>query len=139
MDHLSFKHFYNYPNTNSLITSVQSRFTPTDSAVHQLIDLYDQFARAMGDGKEVIAIFWDISKAFDRVWHTGLLFKLRRMGMDGPLLSWFQSYLDGQVQRVALKGNFSNYKTVKAGSPPGSILGPLLFLIFINDIVEEIG
>ena len=123
-----FKHFYNYLNTNSLITSVQSGFTPGDSAVYQLIDLYDQFARALDNGKEVIAIFCDISKAFDRVWHTGLLFKLRRMGVDGPLLSWFQSYLDGRVQRVALEGNFSNYKTVKAGVPQGSILGPLLFL-----------
>ena len=85
-----FKHFYNYLNTNSLITSVQSGFTPGDSAVYQLIDLYDQFARALDDGKEVIAIFCDISKAFDRVWHTGLLFKLRRMGWTGPYFPGFR-------------------------------------------------
>ena len=59
--------------------------------------------------------------------------------MDGLLLSWFKSSLDGRVQRVALEGNFSNYKTVKAAVPQGSIIGPLLFLIFINHIVEEIG
>ena len=77
--------------------------------------------------------------AFDRVWHRGLLFKLRRMGISGSLLSWFSSYLDQRKQRVAIEGCLSDILFVKVGVPQGSILGPLLFLMYINDIVEDIG
>ena len=134
-----FKHLHNYLITNNLITSVQSGFTPKDSAVYQLTDIYNTFVKAIDDGKEVRVVFCDISKAFDRVWHRGLLFKLRRMGISGSLLSWFSSYLDQRKQRVAIEGCLSDILFVKAGVPQGSILGPLLFLMYINDIVEDIG
>ena len=134
-----FKHLHNYLVSNHKLTPVQSGFTPGDSAVFQLADLCHTFSRAVDEGKEIRVVFCDISKAFDRVWHKGLLFKLRRMDISGHLLDWFGCYLNNRTQRVALEGSYSQYKILNAGVPQGSILGPLLFLIYINDIVEEIG
>ena len=83
---------------NKLITPLQSGFTTSDSATFQLIDLYNTFVKALDDGKEVRAIFLDISKAFDKVWNKGLMFKLRRMDISGKLLDWFCSYLSQRLE-----------------------------------------
>ena len=72
------------------------------------------------------------------MWHEGLLFKLKSIGIFESLLLWFRDYLTGRKQRVVLPGAASSLKHIKAGVPEGSILGPLLFLIYINDIVEDI-
>ncbi|KAK3085741.1 hypothetical protein FSP39_008065 [Pinctada imbricata] len=83
-------------------------------------------------------VFCDISKAFDRVWHKGLIHKLQSIGINGEILNWFSNYLSCRKQRVVINGEVSGWGDIKAGVPQGSILGPVLFLIYINDIVKEI-
>ena len=80
----------------------------------------------------------DISKAFDKVWHDGLVFKLKQNGASGSLLKLLANYLTARKQRVILNGFTSNYDDIKAGVPQGSGLGPLLFLIYINDLEDNI-
>ena len=99
-----FNDLYSYLNANNLITKNQSGFRPGDSTTNQLLFLADEIHQAFEDPKslEVRAVFLDISKAFDKVWHDGLIFKLKQNGISGSLLQLFENYLLNRNQRVAL-------------------------------------
>ena len=92
----------------------------------------------MDEGYEIWGVFLDITKAFDKVWHKGLVFKLKQNGISGNLLNIFEDFLRNRKQRIVLNGQTSNWENIHADVPKGSILGPLLFLIYINDLAENL-
>ena len=131
-----YKYVHNFLLLNNIITSNQSGFTFGDSAINQLVNISTEFGRALDSGKEIRVVFCDLSKAFDRVWHKGLLFKLKQYGISGNLLVWFKRYLSGRSQRVVLNGSNSEWKSINAEVPQVSILGPLLFYPLANEVAK---
>ena len=83
-------------------------------------------------------VFLDISKAFDKVWHEGLIYKLKQNGVNGNLLETLTNFLNDRKQRVVLNGQHSKWANIEAGVPQGSILDPLLVLIYINDLPDNL-
>ena len=92
----------------------------------------------MDEGYEIRGVFLDISKAFDKVWHEGIVFKLKQNGISGNLINVFGDFLRNRKRRIVFNGQTTNWKNIHAGVPRGSTLGPLLFLIYINDFAENL-
>ena len=120
---------------NNLISDNQSGFKPGDSCVNQLLFITHEIYQSFDDNLEVRAVFLDISKAFDKVWH---IYKLKQNGISGNILNTIIDFLSFRKQRVVLNGQFSQWTNIEVGVPQGSILVPLLFLIQMKDLSDDL-
>ena len=124
-----------YLLTDGLLAKEQWHgFMPRRSCVTQLLTAMEDWTKSLQDGVPIDVVYLDFSKAFDSVPHIRLLVKLQAHGIKGKLLNWIQSFLTNRKQRVIINGSQSDESAVISGVPQGSVLGPLLFLIYVSDI-----
>lgn len=128
------KQMTSYFEENNLISNDQHGFRAGRSCLTQLIDHLDSILKGLESDDNIDVLFLDMSKAFDKVSHSKLLEKLAIAGIGGKLLSWLESFLVGRTQCVVVEGVTSRAEVVKSGVPQGTVLAPLLFLLYVNDM-----
>ena len=136
LEKIVYNRLYDFLNKNKLLNPNQYGFRKNHSTDLALVHIFDKITNAMANKENVIGLFLDLSKAFDTLNHAILIRKLHSYGIRGQALSWFKDYLFNRQQYVTFNGTDSTHLSIKCGVPQGSILGPLLFLLYVNDIVN---
>ena len=138
LEKIVFKRIYQHITENNILSERQSGYRPKHNTEIQLIYLINNIFKALDQGQDFSVIYLDISKYFDKIWHKGLIFKCENYcGISGNLLNWLTSYLYNRKQVVKVGNSQSTPKSINAGCPQGSVLGPLLALIYLNDLSDK--
>ena len=127
-----------YMESNNLLSNCQHGFRKSRSCITQLLQVMNDITRYIEDHKDIDIIYLDFSKAFDTVPHQRLINKLKAYSINGKLLKWITDFLNERKQRVRVNSSYSSYSTIDSGNPHGFIIDPILFIIFINDLPENV-
>ena len=138
LEKLMYKRLYTFLNNNNIIYNLQFGFRQQYSTSHALINITENIRKALDYGNIGCGVFIDLQKAFDTVDHQTLLAKLNHYGLRGVPNDWFKSYLSNRNHYVSINGYESGLAALNCGIPQGSVLGQLLFLLYLNDLNRAI-